>query len=259
MTKMSETRWQGQLLSEHDPDPVEIINSGSEHPLVLVCEHAGQAIPSRLSDLGISQAALDSHIGWDIGAEKVTRQMATTLGATAIIQRYSRLVIDCNRPSESHEAIPEISDSVAIPGNQALSDAQRTARVDEIFVPYQKAIEKILNNDSCKIVLSIHSFTRCLNGKTRPWEIGFLFRKDVDTSQRLSTLVKIAHPELNVGMNMPYQIDDNTDWFVPRHGEARQIPHSLIEIRNDQIETAKGQAFWARTLVSSIEYYLRES
>lgn len=259
MTKVSEIGWQGQLLSEQDPHPVEIINADSDHALVLVCEHAGQVIPSRLNDLGINQTALDSHIGWDIGAEQVTRQMAEILGATAIVQRYSRLVIDCNRPSDSEEAIPQISDSVVIPGNQALNDAQRAARVNEIFTPYQNAIEKILSNDSCKIVLSIHSFTRCLNGKTRPWEIGFLFRKDVETSQRLSAFVKTALPHLNVGMNVPYQIDDNTDWFVPRHGEARQIPHSLIEIRNEQIETAKGQAFWAQTLVSAIECYLRES
>lgn len=247
------------LLSQNDPDPVEIINADSKHPLLLVCEHAGQAIPSSLGDLGISKAALDSHIGWDIGAGKITRRMAELLDAPAILQRYSRLVIDCNRPQDAVDAIPESSDSVTIPSNHELATSARDERVAEIFDPYQKAVEAFLLNTPRQIVLSIHSFTPSMNGQSRPWEIGFLFRRDTETSQRLGQFVQDVLPDLTIGMNEPYQIDDNSDWFVPRHGEAKGIPHSLIEIRNDQIETGEGQAFWAKTLVDVIERYLKET
>ena len=248
-----------QLLLQTDPKPVEIINEDSTHPLLLVCEHAGQAIPSRLGDLGISQAALDSHIGWDIGAANVTRQMARTLNTPAVLQRYSRLVIDCNRPVDAPGAIPEISDHVEIPGNCAMAASERTTRVTEIFEPYQKVVGALLRKPSRRIVLSIHSFTQTMNGQHRPWEIGFLFRKDTETSRRLGQFVQDTLPDLTIGLNEPYQINDASDWFVPQHGEAKGIPHSLIEIRNNQIDTAQGQAFWAKTLVGVVELYLKEN
>ena len=59
-------------------------------------------------------------------------------------------------------------------------------------------------------------------------------------------------------MNEPYQIDDESDWFVPQHGEASGLPHSLIEIRNDQIRDSQGRAAWAETLSTAINRYLKE-
>jgi predicted N-formylglutamate amidohydrolase len=248
-----------QLLSPTDPNPFEIINKDSTHPLLLVCEHAGQAIPSRLRNLGISNSALDSHIGWDIGAANVTRQMARTLNAPAVLQRYSRLVIDCNRPADAPDAMPEISDGIEIPGNHTMDTGERTTRITEIFEPYQKAVEALLRTPSRRIVLSIHSFTQTMNGQHRPWEIGFLFRKDTETSRRLGQFLQDTLPDVTIGLNEPYQIDDASDWFVPQHGEVKGIPHSLIEIRNDQIDTAQGQSLWAGTLVAVIERYLKET
>lgn len=89
------------LLGPRDPAPVELLNSASRHPVLLVCEHAGQQIPERLSGLGLSRTDLDRHIGWDIGAAAVTRKLAHAMGAPAVLQAYSRLVIDCNRPPEA--------------------------------------------------------------------------------------------------------------------------------------------------------------
>lgn len=246
------------LLSNTDPKPVEIVNGHSDHPLLLVCEHAGQGIPARLGNLGINRIALDGHIGWDIGAEAVTQVMAQALGAPAVIQRYSRLVIDCNRPHDAADAIPRVSDGVEIPGNLNLDAAARATRVEEIFTPFHSEVASLYEKSARRIVLSIHSFTPSMDGADRPWEIGFLFRKDTETSAHLGRFINEASPELTIGMNEPYQIDDASDWFVPHHGEARGIPHSLIEIRNDQIRTAEGQAQWADILVDAVNRYLKE-
>jgi predicted N-formylglutamate amidohydrolase len=246
------------LLSEADPSPVEILNEHSDHPLLLVCEHAGQAIPSRLGDLGISRISLDSHIGWDIGAEAVTRAMAKATGATAVIQRYSRLVIDCNRPPNAPDAMPMISDGVKIPGNQIIDAMARKARRREIFDPFHDAVDICIGQNQRSIALSIHSFTPSLDGVDRQWELGFLFRNDRETSHHLREFVSDFCPNLTIGMNEPYQIDDASDWFVPRHGEARGISHSLIEIRNDLIQKPEGQAQWAKTLVTVVNRYLKE-
>ncbi len=246
------------LLGKDDPDPVEIVNAHSDHPVLLVCEHAGRCIPSGLNGLGIDQGALNSHIGWDIGAGAVTQRMAQVLGAPAVFQRYSRLVIDCNRPNGAIDAVPEISHGIEIPGNSGLGGAARSARIDEVFTPFQAQVARLFMAHPRRIVLSIHSFTPSLGAASRPWEIGFLFRKDTETSAHLGRFINDAHPELNIGMNQPYQIDDTSDWFVPHHGEARGVPHSLIEIRNDQIRTTDNQARWADILVQAVTRYLKE-
>ncbi|MDE4063664.1 N-formylglutamate amidohydrolase [Phaeobacter gallaeciensis] len=246
------------LLGPQDPLPAEVINAASDHPLLLVCEHAGKMVPNALNDLGIAQEDRDSHVFWDIGAEAVTRIMADSLGAPAILQPYSRLVIDCNRPPDAPDAMPEANHGVQVPGNRGLNDAARAARIAEIFDPFQATVERHLKRQPRKIVLSIHSFTPLLTGEPRPWHVGFLFRQDVQTSEHLARFIADAQPELTIGMNQPYQIDDASDWFVPQHGETSGLPHSLIEIRNDLIGDATGQQAWANILTGAVNRYLKE-
>ena len=129
MSEMPSTRL---FLGPADPAPVEWVNGESASPLFLVCEHAGQAIPAALGGLGLPPGAVDRHIGWDIGAEALARALAARLDAPLVLQRYSRLVIDCNRPPEHPSAMPAQSDGQVIPGNAALDDAQRQARIESI-------------------------------------------------------------------------------------------------------------------------------
>jgi len=248
----------GDLLGPGDPDPVDEVNPQGSAPVLLVCEHAGQTVPAALGDLGITCADLDRHIGWDIGAGAVTGLLAGALDAPAMLQRYSRLVIDCNRPPDAPDAMPEQSDKVVIPGNAALSAQMREARVRAIFDPFHAGIGHRLDTGRFRAALSIHSFTPVFDGVQRPWDIGLLYRHDTDTSERLRAHFQRRYPELNVGMNQPYQVDDMSDWFVPRHGEARGIPHSLIEIRNDHISTPAGQQRWSEILSGAIRHLLYE-
>ena len=60
------------------------------------------------------------------------------------------------------------------------------------------------------------------------------------------------HPDLVLALNKPYEICDETDWFIPRFAESLELPHALIEIRNDQIDHSQGAAFWAETLTEAI-------
>lgn len=239
---------QTTLLGADDPAPVERIAGAG--PVFLCCEHAGQAVPAALRGLGVAQSALDDHIGWDIGAAPVTRLMAARLGAPAVLQRYSRLVIDCNRPAHAADAIPAVSDMVPIPGNEALSEADRDARRREIFAPYDAAVTLGMARPGVHLALSIHSFTPRLarEDRLRPWQIGFLCRADSATSAALAQAVARRAPGITVGINEPYVICDESDWFVPRHGERTGIPHSLIEIRNDLIRDEAGCRWWADLL-----------
>ena len=218
---------QNWLLSSLDLDPVELVNANSDHPVVLVCEHAGQAVPSVLNGLGLPPGAMDAHIGWDIGARAVT--------------------------------VPAVSDGVLVPENTGLDGESRQARVSEIFAPFHDATAALLDHPDRRATFAIHSFTPSMGGRTRPWDIGFLYRYDDKTSPLLRDAIAAIRPDLLIGMNEPYQIEDASDWFVPQHGEARGFAHSLIEIRNDQIVGVAGQAVFADLLSAAITDFLRKA
>lgn len=245
-----------RLLQPADPSPVDVVNADSDLPVLLVCEHAGRAVPSVLSGGDFPQEALDSHRGWDIGAEAVARKIAQDLSAPLVVQRYSRLVIDCNRPIGTPQSIPEVSDRMEIPGNIGLSPEERHAREEEIFQPLDRAIESAFCRHERLAVFSIHSFTPVFGGQARPWHAGFLSRKTLATAESLMASVAQAQPELHLALNEPYRIEDNTDWLIPAHAEARGLPHCLIEIRNDEIDTPEGAALWSGLLAGAIRTFL---
>ena len=166
------------LLGNADPDPVLCFKGNEGAEVVLVCEHAGQAIPQSLGTLGLTPQELDRHIAWDIGALAVAEKIAANLGADLIQQCYSRLVYDCNRPFEAPDAIPEVSEDVAIPGNRNLSEAARADRRRAIFDPYDTALTHLLETAPKRAAFAIHSFTPVYLGKHRPWHLGLLSRKD---------------------------------------------------------------------------------
>ena len=244
------------LLAAGDPAPVEVLHGDSEAPLLLVCEHAGRAVPAALGDLGLSDEALHSHRGWDIGAEDVARDLAERLGAPLILQRYSRLVIDANRPPGAATSILEVSDGIRIPANQNLAPSDASARVREIFDPMNRAIEDHLARSPRRAAFSIHSYTPRFAGMVRPWHAGFLTRKSLGTAHHLMQAIGLAAPDLMLALNEPYAIEDETDWFIPAHAEARGLPHCLVEVRNDQIDHKQGAMRWAGLLSDAIDDFM---
>ena len=240
------------LLGAGDPPPVDIVNRDASVPLFLLCEHAGQAIPIKLDNLGLSQNDINQHIGWDIGAESLARYVANTLESPLIIQRYSRLVIDCNRPPGSEGSIPTVSDGVKIPGNVGLGQKDHYRRRQSIFDPMNDAITRMFQNHPRRAVFSIHSYTPEFQGVLRPWDAGFLTRNDTETAGLLMESIRESDPSLTLGLNEPYQIDDASDWFIPRHAEARDMRHCLIEVRNDHLRDEAGVARWGALLADAI-------
>jgi len=240
------------LLSPADPNPVTLFNETGNGPVALVCEHAGWAIPEKLEKLGLPEAAFDTHIAFDIGARLVAEALANLLNAPLVMQNYSRLVVDCNRPDHVHDAIPLRSDGVDIPANIAMDTQERQQRLDEIFSPFDQTMSEMLNRSNIKMAFSVHSFTPQLGEDIRPWDISFLFRKDTETSHDLAKTLARRNSELTIGMNEPYQICEKTDWFVPHYGEQLGLAHSLIEIRNDHIRTPQACQDWAENLAAAI-------
>ena len=243
---------QTSLLSDLDPNPVELVNETSKAPVLFLCEHAGRAIPKTLGTLGLNEKALMSHRGWDIGAEALARNLANRLNAPLILQRYSRLVIDGNRPPGSPESILEVSDGVEIEVNKKLSLHERIAREKAIFAPMDQAINDAFSASQRIAAFSIHSFSPQLGGQSRPWHAGFLTRRSISTAKALIESLKGQRPSLNLAINKPYTVDDENDWFIPSHAEARGLMHCLIEVRNDQISDELGINLWSDLLGTAL-------
>lgn len=178
-----------QLLGEGDIPPVHEANAEGTSPFLLAADHYGRILPRALGDLGVAESELTRHIAWDIGIAGVAERLAQMLDAHLIAQRYSRLVIDCNRSPGVASSILVISEATTIPRNEGISQGERAARRREIFEPYHRridlAIDRRLQDKRPTVLVSLHSFTPVYAGVTRPWHIGALYNRDTVLPQLL--------------------------------------------------------------------------
>ena len=239
------------MLAADEPPAVVTFRRNGSSPFLLTCDHASLRIPRSLGTLGLTPDQARSHIAWDIGALTVASLLAEALDATLLVQSYSRLVIDCNRPPEAADSIALHSDAIRIAGNENLDTAAREARVAEIFIPYHRELAALLEQRRSEgrrtLLVAMHSFTPTYAGVARPWHIGLMYRHDARLGTALLPLLR-AESGLCVGDNQPYAIDEGIDYSLPLHGEIRGIPHVGIEIRQDLITDAAGQEAWAARL-----------
>jgi predicted N-formylglutamate amidohydrolase len=248
------------LLDPDEPDPVGVHNPDGAGAIVLVCEHAGNLLPRRLGDLGLSAADRQRHIAWDIGAGALSRLLAERLDAPLITQAYSRLVCDCNRATGVESYIPVVSEATRIPGNEGLGAAERQARTDAIYWPLHRRITALLDQRAAAgrptAFINIHSFTPVYLGVARPMQVGLLFQRD----RRLADLVGSAlraDGRWLVTDNEPYALDPARDYTTVVHGEGRGLPSLELEIRQDLIGDPAGQAAWAAILAPALDAAVR--
>ena len=235
-----------RILSDNDPNPVFGRTGGSGW--LLTVEHAGREVPLSLGNLGLQEAEIDGHIGWDPGALDLAEALAVRLDATMIAQRYSRLVIDCNRPWEAPDLMPEFSDGTAIPANQT-AKCDRKMRWDEIHAPFHAAVADTLDRGARRL-MAVHTYDpqRRSDAAPRNWPVGLLARVPnplvTALASHLATVARIAP----LGINQPYQIEDESDYTIPVHAEPRGIPHVLIEVRSDYLRDANAVEAMADTI-----------
>jgi predicted N-formylglutamate amidohydrolase len=242
------------LLGDGDPPPVRVLRPDGRSDFFLTADHAGRAIPRRLGDLGLPEGERGRHIAWDIGIAGVTAMLSEALDAPAVLQAYSRLVIDCNRRPEWESAIPTVSEATAIPGNVGIATGEREARRREIFQPYHDLIGELLDVRAGAgrrtVLVAMHSFTPVFKGVARSVEVGILYNPEASDIRLPRIMLELlrAEGDLAVGDNQPYAITGSSDYTVPVHGESRGLPHVEIEIRQDLILGAAGQAAWTARL-----------
>lgn len=241
------------LLRPDEGEPVIIVNDNGASPVVLICEHAGKVVPKSLGSLGLSPEDLTRHIAWDIGAEAVARGLSRALDAPLLLQRYSRLAYDCNRPPESPGAMPAVSENTRIPGNENIAPEARLARIRSIYRPFHDAVSRFLDlraaHGVASLLVTIHSFTPIYKGKRRHLDLGVLHDRDARLADLMLNLCGRLK-DIVVRRNEPYGPEDGVCHTLNLHGEPRGLHHVMLEIRNDLISHEAGQVEWGARLAA---------
>ncbi len=237
-------------LGPGDPPPYRIENPTGQAPIVLVCDHASNAIPACLNNLGLGPDILRRHIAYDIGAADLTVRLARRLDARAVLAGCSRLVIDCNRQPGDPQSIVTESDGVVIPGNQDLSEAEQAARAETVLWPYHHAIAAALahlrRSGPEPLFFSVHTFTPSLAGEDRIWDIAVLWNRDPRIAVPLIDRLR-RHTTLNVGDNEPYS-GRQIAYTLNLHAGSAGLAHAAVEVRQDHCETEAELDRWATLL-----------
>ncbi len=248
------------MIGSSEADAFTVIGGIADCGVVVLCDHASNALPPIYGALGMPAAEFERHIAYDIGAAGVARALAAELGAPVVLSRYSRLLIDPNRGDDDPTLIMRISDGAVVPGNRELDAHERGVRLDRYYRPYHLAIARVIDAAMGAgvppILVSIHSFTPVMKGVERPWQVGILWDKDPRFASPMLDYLR-AGTGCVVGDNEPYSgiLTGDTLW---QHGTRRGLAHAIVEIRQDLIESAQGQAKWGLLLAGMIQRMLQD-
>lgn len=251
------------LIGSNDPAPYTIVHEHASAKVLLVGDHASNAIPEALDQLGLDASILEQHVAYDIGTHKLISHLSEHLDACAVLAGYSRLIVDLNRSLEDATAFPEISDNIPIPGNQALTADSKTLRIQSFYTPYRIAIDGMLHRfrerNIVPALIAIHSFTPEMAGFKRPWHVGILWDKDPRIPVPLMRNLR-NHPNgFNIGDNEPYSGKHPADYTIDHHAESAGLPHVSIEVRQDLVDTEEGAERWASILDDALRGILADS
>ncbi|KKB13084.1 hypothetical protein VE25_03810 [Devosia geojensis] len=236
---------------------VEVTNANGSGPFVIVCDHASNRIPERYGDMGLSAIERVSHIAWDPGALAVSRALSELTDAPLVASMVSRLVIDCNRDLDAPDLIWTLSEATRIEANEGLSETERAYRIEHFHRPFHDAIDAVLDarRDAGRetVLVCMHSFTPIYLGVARPWPIGLIHAHDSRLTVALGAALLAESPSLNIGWNEPYAALNGVTLTLEKHGDARGLPATMIEIRNDELLEAEGVALWAGRIERGLE------
>jgi len=225
--------------------------------VILTCEHASNAVPSRYAALFTgADEVLRGHRGWDPGALPVARSIAARLGAPLFAGPVSRLLIDLNR-SPRHPRL--FSEYV-----RRLPPAEKQRIIARYYEPYRhgvaSAVSAALAGGGRVLHLSVHSFTPVLSGHVRTADVGLLYDPrrpgEREFCARLRGEIATIRPSCRVRRNYPYRgtADGLTTHF--RRIFPRRYCGVEIELNQERVGESVGTGRMARELASALERIL---
>ncbi|MGL4239911.1 MAG: N-formylglutamate amidohydrolase [Beijerinckiaceae bacterium] len=244
-----------QISAQDGGEAFEVVAGQAAAGVIVIADHASNAMPAEYAKLGLPAAELGRHIAYDIGVAPLVRAMAARLGCPAVLSRFSRLLIDPNRGDDDPTLVMRLSDGAIVPGNRHVDEAEVRHRQERFALPYHRAvaatIDRMAESGVLPAVVSIHSFTPVMKGRARPWHVGVLWDADPRLPRPLVEALS-AEPDLVVGDNEPYDGALEGDSMM-RHATSRGLAHALIEVRQDLIAEDADAIRWGERLANVLE------
>jgi len=227
---------------------VEEIDGDFGGRLVFTCEHASAELPAPWIWPERDHRLVDTHWASDIGAAAFTRRVAQLMNAPAVLSRFSRLLIDPNRPLDSDTLFRENAEGGMVHLNEALLETERKRRIDRFYLPYHAAVSAMIERSQGDTVFSIHTFTDNYEGAARVLEVGVLFDHDEGPAHRLVRHLEQAG--FHVAPNEPWSGKDGLAYSAVRHAQEFGRCALEIEARQDLIIDDSFAARLAEALAS---------
>lgn len=231
----------------------EVVEGDADARLVLTCEHASDHLPAPWVWPAEDERLIGTHWAWDLGIAQVTRHLAAAIRAPAVLARFTRLLVDCNRPVDDPTLFRTLADGHPVLLNQDLTEAEKARRIREFHEPYHAAIDAALHRTPRAAVLSMHSFTPIYEGgPPRPMEIGVLF----DTEDALAHAVheSLLRDGWHSALNEPYSGKDGLIYSARRHATRHERRALELEIRNDLASDPARHDALIRSLRHALEH-----
>jgi predicted N-formylglutamate amidohydrolase len=214
-------------------DSADLIDGDFGGRLVFTCEHASAELPEPWTWPDQDRWLVDTHWASDIGAAAFTRRIAGLMNAPAVLSRFSRLLIDPNRPLESDTLFRENAEGRTVHLNEALLEAERRRRIERFYHPYHAAVSSTVERSACDTVFSIHTFTDDYEGEERTLELGVLFDHDEEPAYRL--VRHLADAGFRVAPNEPWSGKIGLAYSPVRHAQEFGRCALELEARQDLI------------------------
>ncbi len=215
--------------------------------IVMTCEHASERVPEAfVRETGFAWPEADrwlrgTHWAYDLGAEAIALEHAQAVGARLVCARFSRLLVDPNRPITSDTLFRDVAEGRAVTMNRALSQRAKDARVGLLYEPFHAAADRaIAASTQADIVFAVHTFTNEYEGQRRSLEVGILFDREDELAARVITGLRTAG--FDVAANEPWSGKAGLIHVASHHGDRYGKRALELEVRQDLAEDPRFRA-----------------
>lgn len=215
-----------------DDDAVEVIAGATDAPIVVSCEHASERLPGGWRWPAGDARLVGTHWAYDLGAADLACSLAAALHAPAVLARFSRLLVDPNRPLDSDTLFRARAEGAPVELNtRALDDRERASRIAHLWEPFHRALDRTTAASHAEVLFSVHTFTPVYEGVPRAVEIGVLFDEEETLARRIAAV--LAEGGWRVELNEPWSGKDGLIYSPARHAKAHGRRPVELEVRQD--------------------------
>jgi predicted N-formylglutamate amidohydrolase len=207
-------------------------------PVLLSCEHASAIMPAGWELPQQDHWLAGTHWSCDLGAAELTRELAERTGAGAVLARFTRLLIDPNRPLDSPTLFRDRAEGRAIAFNRAVDAAERERRT-RYWRGYHRALGELFTVSRAPLALSLHSFTPVYEGSPRQVEIGVLFDREEDLAKELFS--RLTRAGFDARLNEPYSGKEGLIYSIHSHAFEHGRRALELEVRQDLCTDARAR------------------